>query len=257
MSHADPPFEVFNADGSAALLLVCDHATAIIPDAYQGLGLNSETLDQHVAWDIGAADVARQVATALDATAVLSRFSRLLIDPNRAIDSPDLVVSQSDGVLIPGNQGLTAEGVQDRIAEFYGPYHDAIGAEMNRLQKRECVPAVIAIHSFTPVMHDVERPWHIGLLWNQDPRLRDALIAGFEDQSAVVIGDNEPYTGRTHNYTVDTYGSDTGLPHISIEFRQDLVATESGVDHWASLLTEKLSPILADRALFSVRHYGR
>ena len=251
------PFEVFNPGGSARLLLVCDHATAIIPEKYERLGLDPTILHRHVAWDIGAADVTRRIARALDASAVLSRFSRLLIDPNRSLDHPTLVVEESDGVEVPGNRGLPTEEVERRAAQFYHPYHDAVRGQMERLRADGGIPAFVAIHSFTPVMEGFRRPWHMGLLWNRDPRMRDALLKAFETESAVVVGDNEPYTGQTHNYTADTYGTEAGLPHVSIEFRQDLIDTHHEAQRWAELLADKLAQILADDSLFAVKHYGK
>jgi predicted N-formylglutamate amidohydrolase len=251
------PYEIFNPGGSARLLLVCDHATAIIPQHYDRLGLDTTILHRHVAWDIGAADVTRRVARALDATAVLSRFSRLLIDPNRPLDHPTLVVAESDGMAIPGNRDLRPDEVERRVGQYYRPYHQAIREQMARLRENGGTPAFVAIHSFTPAMNGFRRPWHIGLLWNQDPRMRDLFLAAFENDSSVVIGDNEPYTGQTHNHTADTYGTDAGLPHISIEFRQDLIDTPGEADRWAALLTEKLAQMLTDDSLFAIEHYGR
>jgi predicted N-formylglutamate amidohydrolase len=249
-------YEIINPGGSARVLLVCDHATAIIPDHYERLGLDPTILHRHVAWDIGAADVTRRVAVALDATAVLSRFSRLLIDPNRALDHPTLVVAESDGVTIPGNRDLADSEINKRVEKYYHPYHQTIADQMKRLRANSGIPALVAIHSFTPVMAGFRRPWHIGLLWNKDPRMRDALMAAFESEPEIVIGDNEPYSGQTFNHTADTYGSEVGLPNISIEFRQDLIGTHHEAERWANLLAEKLQRILAEDSLFAIECFG-
>lgn len=250
-------YDLCNPTGTAPLLLVCDHATAIIPEDYEGLGLDPALLQRHVAWDIGAAEVARQLSSILDAPAVLTRFSRLLIDPNRPYDHPTLVAPESDGITVPGNQNLSPQDVEHRIEKFHRPYHDAIEAQLRRLCTGGRVPAVIAIHSFTPEMAGVQRPWQLGLLWNQDPRVRDGILSALRDDQSIIVGDNEPYTGRTHNYTVDRHGGDHGRPHISLEVRQDLIDTSSGAQSWARRLGGILEQVMADPELFAIRHYGR
>lgn len=252
-----PAYEVCNPGGTAPLLLVCDHATPIIPERYERLGLDPTILHRHVAWDIGAADVARRLSAVLDAPAVLSRFSRLLIDPNRALDHPTLVIEESDGVVVPGNRNLPPTEIEHRVAHYYRPYHNAISTQLQTLRAGGRVPAVVAIHSFAPVMDGVQRPWHLGLLWNQDPRLRDALLRLMSDDPSVVVGDNEPYTGRTHNHTADSHGTDLGLPHISLEVRQDLIDTHHEAERWAERLGDLLRQVIADQSLFTIRHYGR
>lgn len=255
-SNAHPAYDICNPMGTAPLLLVCDHATTIIPERYDGLGLDPAVLCRHVAWDIGAADVTRRLSSILDARAVLSRFSRLLIDPNRPPGHPTLVAEESDGIVVPGNRDLSRGEIDRRITEFHRPYHDAIEAQVADLGAGGPVPAVIAVHSFTPEMAGFQRPWHLGLLWNQDPRIRDGILDILRDDPTVVVGDNEPYTGRTHNYTVDRHGSDHGRPHISLEVRQDLIGTPSGADQWAARLGGILKQVIADPTLFTVRHYG-
>ncbi len=253
----DPAFEICNPRATVPVLLVCDHATAIIPERYERLGLDPTILHRHVAWDIGAADLARRLAHVLGATAVLSRFSRLLIDPNRSLDHLTLVPAESDGVLVPANRDLPRTEIEDRIARYHRPYHDAIEAQLKRLGAGGQVSALVAVHSFTPVMEGVERPWHVGLLWNRDPRLRDGLLKVLDGDPSVVVGDNEPYTGKTHNYTADRHGSDAGLPHISLELRQDLIDTHHEAEHWANFLSGKLKQVIANLSPFTIRHYGR
>ena len=208
----DPAFEICHPRAATPLLLVCDHAAAIIPQRYGRLGLDPAVLHRHVAWDIGAADLARRLSHALDATAVLSRFSRLLIDPNRPLDHPSLVIAESDGVQVPANRDLARAEIEDRIVRYHRPYHDAIDGQLQRLGAGGRVPVLIAVHSFTPVMEGVPRPWHVGLLWNRDPRLRDGLLEALGDDPSVVVGDNEPYSGKTHNNTTDRHRGDAGRP---------------------------------------------
>jgi predicted N-formylglutamate amidohydrolase len=251
----DPAFEIHNPRATTPLLLVCDHAAAIIPERHGRLGLDPAVLRRHVAWDIGAADLARRLSQALDATAVLSRFSRLLIDPNRPLDHPTLVIAETDGVQVPANRDLARAEIEDRIARYHRPYHDAIEAQLRRLGAGGQVPVLIAVHSFTPVMEGVRRPWHVGLLWNRDPRLRDGLLEVLGDDPSVVVGDNEPYSGKTHNYTTDRHGGDAGLPHISLEVRQDLIDTHHETERWALFLGATLRQVIAGMSPFTIRHY--
>jgi predicted N-formylglutamate amidohydrolase len=168
-----PPFEPVNPDGAAALLLVCDHASHAVPAALQGLGLDESMLKRHIGWDIGAADVTRRLAALLDAPALLAGYSRLVIDCNRPIGAPSSIATVSDGVTIPGNAALDGPDAAARSDACFAPYHDAV-EEM--LDKRD-QPAFISMHSFTPLFDGFERPWHIGILWDQDDRLSKPLMA--------------------------------------------------------------------------------
>ncbi len=243
-----PPFEEIS--GSAPLLLVCDHASNRVPAALGGLGLPGERLREHIAVDIGAAAVTRLLAPALGAAAILASYSRLVIDCNRALDDPSSIPSLSDGIAIPGNRELSDAARDARRAEIFAPYHAAIA---RRLAAAATVPALISIHSFTPVMRGVVRPWHIGVLWADDPRIAAPLLAALSAEAALVVGDNLPYSAREpRGYTVSHHAHAPGFPHVAIELRQDLVADEAGVREWAQRLARVLDPILADQTLYRV-----
>ena len=199
------PVVVENPEGRAPLLLLCDHASAFIPAALDRLGLDGAELARHIAWDIGAAEVTRELARLLNARALLSHFSRLIVDPNRWPDDPTLVPQISDGTVVPGNRDLGAEAIEVRMATFYRPYHEAIEAEIERRLAAGETPAVVSVHSFTPVMRGGERPWQVGVLWQEDARLPVPMIARLRDRG-LVVGDNEPYSarGRARAYTGDS-----------------------------------------------------
>ena len=244
------PYEGFNADGAAPLLLVCDHAARFLPRRLGTLGLSEAELARHIAWDIGIAEVTRGLARRLDAPAVLSRFSRLAVDPNRALDDPTLIPQISDGVVIPGNQELSPGDIQARIESFHRPYHQAIGRGLDALTARGPAPAVVSMHSFTPVMKGVERPWHIGILWDADPRLSRPLMARLRAQG-VPVGDNEPYTARDgHGYTLFEHAVPRGLAHVLIEIRQDLIDTHHGAAAWVDRLGDSLRVVLENAGVF-------
>jgi len=247
------PYEVFNEAGSAPILLVCDHAAHFLPRAVGTLGLSEAELSRHIAWDIGIAEVTRALATRLDAPAVLSHFSRLLIDPNRALDDPTLIPRLSDGVIVPGNCDLSPAARQARIDGFHRPYHRAIGRLLDDMIARGPAPAVISMHSFTPVMKGAERPWQVCVLWNQDPRIPIPLLAGLRGQG-LCVGDNEPYSGRDgHGYTLHVQAEPRGLANVLIELRQDLIDTRHGAGAWADRLGQALAAVLADPCMHEAR----
>jgi predicted N-formylglutamate amidohydrolase len=248
------PFRVLNAQGRARALVVCDHASRLVPAALQNLGLDELALGRHIASDIGAGEVAVHLSRRLDATAVLAGYSRLVVDCNRALADPTSILVVSDGEFIPGNQGLSDEDKEARAQQFFHPYHDAIRRRLERFARRGIAPAFIAVHSFTPVFKDVRRPWQIGILWDKDPRIPVPLLELLRARG-IEVGDNEPYSGKAPaDHTVDHHAEGGGLPHVSIEIRQDLVDHPEGVERWAGVLGEVLEIILGDDGLY--QKYG-
>jgi len=246
-----PPFMTYNDHGSAALLLVADHASPFFPAAMNQLGLADWVLERHVAWDIGSDQLTRFLADELDAQAILAGFSRLIVDPNRKLDDPTAFVEVSDGIGIPGNLDLDLEQKTLRVRSFFQPYHDAIAERLNRMMAGKSVPALISIHTCTPVFDRVVRPWHIGIMWDRDARIAVPLMENLERIDGICIGDNEPYSGRhPHDFTIDHHAEPAGLPHVGIEVRQDLVSDVPGARKWAGILASALRPILADPGLY-------
>ena len=244
------PYEIVNPQGKAPLVLTCDHASAFIPRKLQALGLDEACLSRHIAWDIGIAEVTRHLARRLDAPAVLSNFSRLVIDPNRQLGVPSSIVEESDGVPIPGNQSLLPEATARRVESFFEPYHAAVTQVIDRQMAEGVSPLLVAMHSFTPVMNGFERPWKIGILWNRDPRLPLALIEKVASQG-VTVGDNEPYSGRDgHGYSQQRHGDERRLANALIEVRQDLIDTNQGGEHWSAFLAAALQEVMGDQSLY-------
>lgn len=236
------------------VLLACDHASAHIPQELNNLGVDAQHLDDHIALDIGAGAVAAQLGVLLDVPVVLGAHSRLVVDCNRTLDDPTAFPSVSDGVVVPGNQSIDAAEREARANAFYWPYHHAVRDQLRKLESLAAAPALLAIHSFTPEMNGVQRPWHLGALWDKDDRIALPFMRHFENHPDVVVGDNEPYSGRhPADFTIDHHAEAEGLPHLAIEIRQDLIGTEAGVRHWASVLAQALQPILAEEALFALR----
>lgn len=246
-----PPYITYNDHGKAPVLIVADHASPYFPAAMNQLGLADWVLEQHVTWDIGSDRLAQCLADELDAQAVLAGFSRLLVDPNRQLDDPSAFAEISDGIAIPGNIDLDDEQKALRVQSFFKPYHDKITERLQAFAARDVVPAFIAVHTCSPVFDRVIRPWHIGIMWDTDPRIPVPLIRRLDGMEGICVGDNEPYSGRhPHDFTVDHHAEPGGLPHVGIEVRQDLVQDEAGARKWAAVLAEGLKDILADPGLY-------
>ncbi|MFA6018882.1 MAG: N-formylglutamate amidohydrolase [Rhodospirillales bacterium] len=235
-----PAFDIVNPDAAFPLLLICDHASNAVPPELGGLGLLPDDLQRHIAWDIGAAEVTRELSRLMNATALLGAVSRLVIDLNRPPDDASAIPAISDGSLIPGNQGLTSFGIQRRVQTYFAPYHDAIAGEIRRLKN----PALVSVHSFTPVMNDQPRPWQIGVLWNRDGRLALPLIEALRREPGLLVGDNEPYSGRDLAYSMNIHAGAAGLLHAGIEIRQDLIDTPEKAQDWARRLARILKPLV-------------
>ncbi len=246
-----PPFQRFSQPDAFAALLVCDHASWQIPSRLQKLGLEPGELQRHIGWDIGAFDLAQVLSRELGIGLVAAGFSRLVIDCNRHLDDPSSIVASSDGTVIPGNQQLPREERRQRARDYFDPYHLAIEQELQRLRQRCEAPVLIAIHSFTPVIGGVARPWHCGILWDRDPRIPVPLLQALGREKDLVVGDNEPYSGRhPADYTIERHAESQGRAHVCLEIRQDQLENEQSVAAWAKRLTVALRPILSQPALY-------
>lgn len=243
MSGPPPPVEVVRGDGPSPVVLLCEHASNAIPAEYNNLGLEARHLARHIAYDVGAAPLARLLSEALDAPLFLSGYSRLLLDLNRPPGSATSIPVRSEDTDIPGNLGVTAEERARREAWLFAPYAGAVAAHLDA-RAREGRPAVVVgVHSFTPVFLGVARPWEAGFLYGRARAFGRDLIAALRGaEPSLTVGDNEPYkVGGETDYTVPVHGDARGLPAALIEVRQDLLDDEAGVAAWAA----RLAPILA------------
>jgi predicted N-formylglutamate amidohydrolase len=251
------PYRSIAGDAASGLLILCDHAENVLPETHQRLGLRPEDLHRHIAYDMGAAGVAERLALELGAPAVLSRFSRLLIDPNRGLDDPTLIMQISDGLIVPGNVGLDDAEIASRVDRYYEPYHRAIDRAVEAGIAAGKPPVLVSVHSFTQAWKGVPRPWSIGVLWDKDPRLALPLLAALREIPGIEVGDNQPYSGQLKGDTLYRHGTRRGLAHVLIEIRQDLVMSEEGQTEWARHLAEVLSKVLREeRALHAIELHG-
>jgi predicted N-formylglutamate amidohydrolase len=248
--------ERVEGDVRTGLILLCDHARNTLPPEYGSLGLPAGEFQRHIAYDIGARDVTLSLARRLGAPAVLSTFSRLLIDPNRGEDDPTLVMRLSDGTVIPGNHPLPAGEIEARLQRFHRPYHHAVREAIDRSLAAGVTPAIFSVHSFTPSWKGVPRPWEVAILWDNDPRMVSPLLAELRAAGGLTVGDNEPYDGALKNDTMYHHCTKRGLAHALIEIRQDLIADHAGAEAWAELLEPMLLRTNRLAALHEVRHFG-
>jgi predicted N-formylglutamate amidohydrolase len=238
------PYRSIEGDLRTGLLILCDHAENTIPAAYGILGLRPEDLNRHIAYDLGAAGVAERLAEALGAPALLSRFSRLLIDPNRGLDDPTLIMQISDGLIVPGNSGLDEAAVAARINRYYAPYHRAAERAIDAAISAGKPPVIVSVHSFTQAWKGAPRPWSVGVLWDKDPRLALPLLEGLRAIPGIEVGDNVPYSGQLKGDTLYRHGTGRGLAHALIEVRQDLILGPEGQAEWAIRLADVLRKVM-------------
>jgi predicted N-formylglutamate amidohydrolase len=243
----DQPFEIIGANRPGRWLVSCDHATNIVPDWVHGgdLGLPAAEMARHIAYDIGAAGVTRHLAQALDCPAILSRFSRLVCDPNRGEDDPTIMMRLYDGTIIPANRNADEAAKEERLRRLYRPYHAAYADLANKIAN----PVICAVHSFTPRLQGrPPRPWEIGVLYADDARLALPFMAACRAQGWCT-GDNQPYAGHLPGDAVDRHALRHGRPNLLIEIRQDLIEDEAGQILWANRLAPLLADVLAQSGL--------
>lgn len=255
MPHTMEQPVLINGDARTGIILMCDHATNHVPEGYDNLGLTDSNLEEHIAYDIGAEAVTRKICDLMGVSAVLGPVSRLLIDCNREDNRRSLVPAESDGVVIPANQDLTPASIEARKQAYYYPFHDACERLVAEHVAEGLVPLVLGVHSYTPIMNGEGRPWHVGFLWNKDPRLAQALIGLLERETDLAIGDNLPYSGADLYHTMQRHGADHGLPQTTLEIRQDLVDDEAKTTEWAALIADLLDECLSREDLIQRQFY--
>lgn len=241
-------FEIIGCDRPSRWLVTCDHAANTVPPEVGGgsLGICAADMDRHIAYDVGAAGVTRALAERLDAPAILSTYSRLVIDPNRGEDDPTLLMKLYDGTIIPANRHAGAEEIARRLDAYHRPYHAAYAD----IAARRADTVICAIHSFTPRLNGrAQRPWEVGVLYSHlDERLALPLIAKLR-AAGYVTGDNEPYSGHLDGDAIDRHALKPGRPNVLIEVRNDLIREADGQVLWAARLAPILEEVLAASGL--------
>lgn len=251
------PVEIISGRLDSGILLIADHAMRHLPAEYGRLGLDEAQFERHIAYDIGVEGLTRGLAQRLGCPAVLARFSRLLIDPNRGWDDPTLIRQLYDGAVIPGNYPLREDERAKRMENYFKPFRQAVSRTVAEMQgKAGAPPVVISVHSFTPIMGGKTRPWHVGILWDMDPRAAAPLIEMLRCEPGVHVGDNEPYDGALHGDTLHEICTARGIAHLLIEVRQDLISSEAGIEEWVSRLAPMIASVNALTGMHDIQHFG-
>jgi predicted N-formylglutamate amidohydrolase len=242
-----------NPDGAGSFVIVCDHASNRIPAEFKSFGFADDALQTHIAWDPGALPVARHLSAEFDAPLFWPDVSRLVIDCNRAPESHSLIVTESEGRLVPANVGLSEAERSRRLDLIHAPYHAAIDACVRRRLVAKRATTLIAIHSFTPVYLGKSRPWQIGIVFGEDRRIANLLIRELKTDPALSVGINEPYSPADQvYYTVERHAGPQGLPAAMIEIRNDEIGDDAGQQSWADRLAKIL--VAAEPRLAGARH---
>ncbi len=254
MIHGGPAFTLLRPGGAGAFVLVCDHASNYVPPELGDLGLTAGELTRHIAWDIGAAGVTAALSSMLDAPAILSGASRLVVDCNRQLTAASLIPEVSDGTQVPGNLHLTESARAARIDSWFRPYHDAVESVLRERETRGIESILISIHSMTPSLGGIPRPWTIALSSHEDRRLADPVLAALRRQEGMdaggrsVVGDNEPYDlDPDVDFSTPFHAMRRGWRHLQVEFRQDQVATAATQRDWAARFGRALAAAVPER----------
>ncbi len=235
-----PACTVLRPNGRSAFVLSCDHGGNAFPRALGSLGVSDSERERHIAWDRGVAGVGRALSELLDAPLVLANYSRLVIDCNRPLDSPDSVPRRSEDTEVPGNRDLSPEAIEGRRRALFYPYHEALREVLDRRDAEGRETVFVALHSFTPSYLGKARPWDVSLLY-RDRRLSAELIELLEDVPGLCVGDNQPYQiGDDHDYGIPVHGEQRGLVHALLEIRQDHLESEAGQRVWAERIADVL-----------------
>lgn len=241
LAPGDPaPVAVINGGARSPFLIVCDHAGRATPGALGLMGASPDAFERHIAWDIGAGALANRLAHSLNACVIQQTYSRLVIDCNRNPERADAIVEVSDGTLIPANANLTSAEVSARVEMIHAPYHARIAAELNLRADKGLETVVVAIHSFTPRMNGLARPWQVGVLHLGNSRVSQAMLASLANEAELIVGDNEPYAMAGIDYTVPLHAIGRGLDYLELEVRQDLIGDESGQAVWSARLAHHI-----------------
>ncbi len=227
---------------SPSFIFACDHASAALPAGTDGLGLPAAAFTQHIALDLGAADLAHALGLRFGAPVVLASFSRLYIDCNRRLDDLTSIPEASDGTAIPANQALSPEARAERARLAFHPYHAAVAAACAQAAN----PVLVAVHSFTPALAGgALRPWEVGVLWDRDTAFGAPLLAALRS-AGLCVGDNLPYSLRhPARYTLERHGEAWGRHHVGLEVRQDFLGAPGGVERWALAVGDALAAAAA------------
>jgi predicted N-formylglutamate amidohydrolase len=238
------PFQILHPHGKGRFVIFCDHASNRVPTELHDLGLPASELSRHIAWDIGAAGVTAGLSNVFDSPAILCGTSRLVIDCNRQLDAHDLIPEVSDGTPVPGNRDLSAAATQQRIAQWFEPYHAAVESVIADRESRGLTSIALSIHSMTPSLAGSARPWQIALSSYRDRSLVEPMLAALRVSDDIMVGDNQPYDlDPAVDYSTPFHAMRRNMPHLQVEFRQDEISDPAGQLQWARRFADALAQL--------------
>ena len=232
-----------NTNSETNLLIIAEHAGNLMPFEFGNLGLNDDDSRRHISYDIGVFGICRILSKTIKDHIIMSRYSRLLVDLNRGINSPDCIRHLSDGTIIPRNKNLEEKDKKLRIKQFYHPFHKRLFDIV--LTKK--IEIIISIHSFTPKLfvENVPRPWHCGILYDCSENLGKHCIEFLKQKYKLMVGDNEPYGVKNNDdYIISKFGDKQSIPAIIIEIRQDLISDYKGQKKWCNIVKNLITSCL-------------
>ncbi|MFZ5673795.1 MAG: N-formylglutamate amidohydrolase [Pseudomonadota bacterium] len=235
------PLEIHNGEAASDFFLICEHAGRLLPRGAGSLGLPETELTRHIAWDIGARDVATALADRLAAPLFMQRYSRLFCDCNRKPHVASFAPEVSEATVIPGNRGLREADRQRRAEAVFWPFHNAVTKALDRRLAQKRLTLLVTIHSFTPVFLGKNRPWQVGVMFRKDKFFAPQVTQWLTDNTDFTVGINEPYKVSDDDYTVPVHGEGRDLPHVEFEIRNDLIPDRQAAGKWANLLAQALN----------------
>ncbi len=242
---SEPIYHYLDARRRANILLCAEHAGVEVPAALGTMGLETGELHRHIGWDLGIDALVRRLNEQAGFPALLGRYSRLVADLNRPVDSPECVIEISDGTPIPANAGLSDAEYQARIDSYHQPFHQAFSECLARLEPG----FILSLHSFVPMLRTegIPRPWHCGILYGSANGLARRCLAYLNGIPGLVVGDNQPYRVESdHDYTIPVHGDSHRIPTIIVEIRHDLIGNDRGRRYWADILCGMMANCCAD-----------
>lgn len=234
------PLEIHNGEAASDFLLICEHAGRLLPRRAGTLGLPETELGRHIAWDIGARDVAMALADRLDAPLFMQRYSRLFCDCNRKLDVASFAPELSEATVIPGNRNLSAAERRQRADAVFWPFHNAVSDALDRRRDQMRRTLLVTIHSFTPVFLGRRRPWDMGVMFRADRHFAPPIARWLKENTDYSVGTNEPYEVSNDDYAIPVHGEGRKLPCVEFEIRNDLIPDRQAAGNWADLLARAL-----------------
>ena len=238
------PFEIIGVPKEGNVLVVVDHASSLVPKNID-LGISLDYLDDHIAYDIGTAEIARYITEDTGFTAILGKFSRLVVDLNRYPDEPAVIPERSDGVEITNNIIDDSARIQ-RLQTFFNPYHDRLTRLISELQPS----LLLSLHSFAPTLRtnpQVDRPWDLGVLYNEHEGPSKLALQHLSELE-LMVGDQLPYSGKDLNATMNRQAESINQAYFGVEIRQDLISFETGQRRFAEILRQTCTKVVSGLA---------